>query len=169
MNGQGPYAKLQLWPGEAWVRQGVTDQLGDFVGMLASLRKPEPTIIAQESWRKLLLVLLVRVKAKSTRSMRSVHELLTDNMLILIWKVLQKALSPSEGDNLANMLTEEVILHRIVNLQDHIERVCSFLEFVDSGEVFRYPSQFPERLGRAYIQHAFECANPWSHLNGVAS
>ena len=63
---------------------------GDFVGMLASLRKPEPTlgsrkpkleslaclvekhsfvvfldlrIIAQESWRKLLLVLLVRLKA----------------------------------------------------------------------------------------------------------
>ena len=70
---------------------------GDFVGMLASLRKPEPTLgsqkpnrleilaclvekhsfdvvfldlrtIAQESWRKLLLVLLVRLKAFQGRT-----------------------------------------------------------------------------------------------------
>lgn len=168
MNEQGPHVKLQLWQGEVWVRQGVSEQLADFVGILASLRKPEPTMIAQDSWRKVLMVLLVRLKAKKIRSMRSCYDLFPGNMLILIWKVLQKALSPAQGrerfDNLANMLTEEIILQRVGNLQDHIERVCSLMEFVDSGDVIRYPSHFPERLGRAYIQHAFECANPWSHL-----
>eukprot|EP00438_Fugacium_kawagutii_P006623 Skav225495 [mRNA] locus=scaffold1821:40631:44145:+ [translate_table: standard] len=180
MNAQGSHAKLleskqnvdrRLWPGEVWVQKGVSDQLADFTGMLASLRKPEPSTITQGSWRELLMVLFVRLKAKGIRCMRSSHELLPDSMLLLIWKVLQKALSPAEGQQLANMLTEQAILQNqgVVNLQDHIDRICSLMEFTDFGETIRYPSQFPERLGRAYIQHAFECASPLLQMNAVAA
>ncbi|CAK9115677.1 unnamed protein product [Durusdinium trenchii] len=157
---QGANPKLQLWPGETWVEQPSTDQLADFIGMLTSIRRPKPMMMRQESWRKLLMVLLVRLKVKRRRC-RTLQEVFPGHMLILVWKVLQKALPVAEGDNLANMLTEEVIVKRIANLQDHVERVCAVIQITESGDV-RYPSHFPERLNRAYIQYAFECANPLS-------
>eukprot|EP00913_Durusdinium_trenchii_P013874 g13025.t1 len=140
---QGANPKLQLWPGETWVEQPSTDQLADFIGMLTSIRRPKP---------------ILKVKR---RRCRTLQEVFPGHMLILVWKVLQKALPVAEGDNLANMLTEEVIVKRIANLQDHVERVCAVIQITESGDV-RYPSHFPERLNRAYIQYAFECANPLS-------
>eukprot|EP00440_Ansanella_granifera_P055403 gb/GFBE01060061.1/.p1 GENE.gb/GFBE01060061.1/~~gb/GFBE01060061.1/.p1 ORF type:complete len:238 (+),score=44.14 gb/GFBE01060061.1/:1-714(+) len=148
-------ADATLWPGETMVQISMAEQLADLLGMIAAHRNSESQGLGEEKWRLLLMVLLVRLKVK--RESSSLREMLPMRILMLIWKVMLKALPPLESANLGRMKTEEAIVKRTANLQQHIERVCSLMKIQEPGEV-TYPSNFIERLSRAYINHTFECA-----------
>ena len=159
-----------LWPGEALVRQSVSEQLADVLGLGASVRRRSR--LTPATWRQLLLALLVRLRAKQ---LRATDDRWTPQRLLLLYRLLQKAMGGK-----MDRLSEELIAPRgglqgprkacteVVRvdlglgkdlkatrlgrsaLQHYVERELAWLELSDLE--LCYPSRLPERLARAFAQ-----------------